>query len=58
MFYFDWTYLLIIPGLLLGMWAQHKVNSAYQQYPGWRPAWAALPARWWLTFCAATETMG
>ena len=32
MFYFDWTYLLIIPGLLLGMWAQHKVNSAYQQY--------------------------
>lgn len=32
MFYFDWTYLLIIPGLLLGMWAQHKVSSAYQQY--------------------------
>lgn len=30
--YFDWTYLLIIPGLLLGMWAQHKVNSAYQEY--------------------------
>lgn len=32
MFYFDWTYFLIIPGLLLGMWAQHKVNSAYQEY--------------------------
>lgn len=32
MFYLDWTYLLIIPGLLLGMWAQHKVNSAYQEY--------------------------
>ena len=32
MFYFDWTYLLIIPGLLLGLWAQHKVNSTYQQY--------------------------
>lgn len=32
MFYFDWTYLLIIPGLLLGMWAQHKVNSAYNEY--------------------------
>lgn len=32
MIYFDWTYLLIIPGLLLGMWAQHKVNSAYQEY--------------------------
>lgn len=32
MFYFDWTYFLIIPGLLLGMWAQHKVNSAYQEF--------------------------
>lgn len=32
MFYFDWTYLLIIPGLILGIWAQHKVNSAYQEY--------------------------
>lgn len=32
MFYFDWTYLLIIPGLILGLWAQHKVNSAYQEY--------------------------
>lgn len=27
--YFDWTYLLIIPGLLLGLWAQSRVNSAY-----------------------------
>ena len=32
MFYFDWTYFLIIPGLILGLWAQHKVNSAYQRY--------------------------
>lgn len=32
MFYYDWTYLLIIPGLLLGLWAQHRVNSAYQEY--------------------------
>lgn len=32
MFYFDWTYLLIIPGLLLGLWAQHKVKSTYQEY--------------------------
>ena len=32
MFYFDWTYFLIIPGLLLGMWAQHKVSSAYNEY--------------------------
>ncbi len=32
MLYFDWTYLLIIPGLLLGLWAQSQVNSAYQRY--------------------------
>lgn len=32
MFYFDWTYLLIIPGLILGLWAQSRVNSAYQKY--------------------------
>lgn len=32
MFYFDWTYLLVIPGLLLGLWAQSQVNSAYSRY--------------------------
>ena len=32
MFYWDWTYLLIIPGLILGLWAQSRVNSAYQKY--------------------------
>ena len=32
MFYYDWTYLLIIPGLILGPWAQHKVKSAYAEY--------------------------
>ncbi len=32
MFYFDWTYLLIIPGLILGIWAQSKVKSAYAEY--------------------------
>ncbi|MBQ8556015.1 MAG: zinc metallopeptidase [Clostridia bacterium] len=31
-FYWDWTYLLIIPGLLLGLWAQHKVRSTYAEY--------------------------
>lgn len=30
--YLDWTYLLIIPGLLLGLWAQSQVQSAYQKY--------------------------
>ncbi len=32
MFFYDWTYLLIIPGLLLGLWAQYKVNSTYKHY--------------------------
>lgn len=31
-FYWDWTYLLIIPGMILGLWAQHKVKSAYAKY--------------------------
>ena len=32
MFYYDWTMLLVLPGLLLGMWAQHKVTSAFSRY--------------------------
>ena len=32
MFYLDWTYLLIIPGLILGLWAQSKVKSTYEKY--------------------------
>ena len=32
MLYMDWTYLLIIPGLLLGLWAQSQVSGAYQKY--------------------------
>lgn len=32
MFYFDWTYLLIIPGMILGIWAQYKVKHAYTEY--------------------------
>lgn len=31
-YYFDWTYMLLIPGLILGLWAQFKVNSAYRRY--------------------------
>lgn len=30
--YWDWTMILLAPGLLLGLWAQFKVNSAYQKY--------------------------
>lgn len=32
MFYYDWTYLLILPGLFLGLWAQAKIKNAYQRY--------------------------
>ncbi len=32
MFYFDWTMILVIPGLLLGIWAQTRVSSAFQKY--------------------------
>lgn len=32
MFYFDWTILLVLPGLLLGLWAQHRVNAAFTEY--------------------------
>lgn len=41
-YYWDWTYLLIIPGLLLGLIAQAKVKSAYQQC-------SRIPARCGLT---------
>ena len=30
--FWDWTYILLIPGLLLGLWAQSKVNHAYRKY--------------------------
>ena len=32
MFFYDWTMVLLIPGLLLGVWAQAKVKSAYAKY--------------------------
>ena len=32
MFYYDWTMILLIPGLLLGLFAQMKVKSAYARY--------------------------
>ena len=31
-YYFDWTYLLLIPGLLLGLWAQAQVKSTFEHY--------------------------
>lgn len=32
MFYYDWTMILMIPGLLLGLWAQMKVKSSFDKY--------------------------
>ena len=32
MFYFDSTILWVLPGLLLGLWAQSRVKSAYAKY--------------------------
>lgn len=31
-FWWDWTLILLIPGLLLTLWAQYKVKSTYHQY--------------------------
>lgn len=30
--YFDWTMILILPGLLLGLWAQSRVRTAFEKY--------------------------
>jgi Zn-dependent membrane protease YugP len=31
-FYWDWTMFLIIPGIIIALWAQWKVNRAYDMY--------------------------
>ena len=31
-FYFDWTYILLIPAFILSMWAQFKVSSTFSKY--------------------------
>ncbi|GMV94054.1 MAG: membrane protein [Candidatus Hydrogenedentota bacterium] len=30
--YFDWTLILLIPGVILSLWAQFKVKSTYEKY--------------------------
>ena len=47
--FYDWTYIFIIPGLLLGLYAQWKVRSAYRHLSGrtsraGRPAWEVAAA--------------
>ena len=31
-YYYDWTYILVLIGALLSMWASFKVNSTYSRY--------------------------
>ena len=30
-FFYDWTYLLLIPALLLSLWAQFRVSSTFNR---------------------------
>ena len=32
MFLFHWSVILLIPGFLLGLWAQHRVSSTFRRY--------------------------
>jgi Zn-dependent membrane protease YugP len=32
MFFYDWTFFLLIPAFILALWAQMKVKSAYRKY--------------------------
>ena len=43
MYFYDWTMILMLPGLLLGLWAQWKVKSAFARYSR-VPTRAGLPA--------------
>ncbi len=31
-FYFDWTYLILIPAVILSLWAQGNVNGTFKKY--------------------------
>lgn len=37
-FFFDWTFLLLIPAVIMGIWAQAKVKSAFAKYSKIRAA--------------------
>jgi Zn-dependent membrane protease YugP len=32
LYYFDWTIIFVIPGIIIAVWAQSKVNNAYRIY--------------------------
>ena len=48
LFWGDFTILLLIPGLLLTLWAQVRVQSAYRKY-------SAVPAPWGMTGAAVAR---
>ena len=31
-FYYDWTVLILLPGMLFAFWAQMKVSSTFDRY--------------------------
>ena len=43
-FWWDWTLLLVIPGLLFTLWAQYKVKSTYHKYSGVSAPWGMTGA--------------
>jgi hypothetical protein len=38
MFFFDWTFLLLIPAMIFAMWAQFKVKNTFEKYSRVRAA--------------------
>ena len=37
-FYFDSTYLLLVPAIIIAFWAQLKIDNAYKKYKNVRTA--------------------
>lgn len=43
-FWWDWTLLLVVPGLIFTLWAQYKVKSTYHRYSGVSAPWGMTGA--------------
>lgn len=50
MFYYHWSYLLLIPGMLLMFWAQMRVQGTYKKY-------AEIPSKMGMTGAQVAETI-
>ena len=56
-YFWDWTYILLIPGLLLGLWAQSEGEPRIPQVPAQSARGSDDPPARWLPICfAATAT--